>query len=74
MPRVLVLGDSELVINQLNGTFRCMSCSLAPYHMVACYLAELFDGITFSHISRDRNTVADELAQLASRAQLLGAN
>ena len=71
-PRVFVLGDSELVINQLNGTFRCMSCTLAPYHMVASYLAESFDGITFSHVSRDRNTIADELAQLASGAQLLG--
>ncbi|KAM1680282.1 hypothetical protein ACFX2K_037977 [Malus domestica] len=37
---VLVLDDSELVINQLNGSFRCMSCTLAPYHMVASYLAE----------------------------------
>ncbi|XP_050136149.1 uncharacterized protein LOC126611866 [Malus sylvestris] len=36
--RALVFGDSELVINQLNGTFRCMSCILAPYHMVASYL------------------------------------
>ena len=71
-PRVLVLGDSELVINQLNGTFRCISCALAPYHLVASYLAESFDGITFSHISRNRNTFADELAQLASEAQLLG--
>ncbi|XP_070678842.1 uncharacterized protein [Malus domestica] len=54
--RVLVFGDSELVINQLNGTFRCMSCTLAPYHMVASYLAESFDGITFNHISCERNT------------------
>ncbi|KAM2999465.1 hypothetical protein FF2_040992 [Malus domestica] len=30
--RVIVFYDSELVINQLNGTFRCMSCTLAPYH------------------------------------------
>ena len=51
--------------------FRCMSCALAPYHMVASYLAESFNGITFNHISRNRNTVANELAQLASRAQLL---
>ena len=71
-PRVFVLGDSELVINQLNGIFRCTSCTLVPYHMFASYLAESFDGITFSHVSRDRNTVADELAQLASGAQLLG--
>ncbi|XP_070672451.1 uncharacterized protein [Malus domestica] len=69
--RALVLGDSELVINQLNGSFRCMSCTLAPYHMVASYLAESFDGITFKHISRSHNTDANELAQIASDAQLL---
>ncbi|KAM1110407.1 hypothetical protein ACFX19_009806 [Malus domestica] len=70
--RVLVLGNSELVINQINGSFRCMSCTLAPYHMVASYLAESFDGITFEHVSRVHNTDADELAQIASGAQLLG--
>ncbi|XP_068317089.1 uncharacterized protein [Pyrus communis] len=60
--RVLVLGDSELVINQLNDVFRCMSCTLAPYHIVATYLAESFERITFEHISRIRNTDTDELA------------
>ncbi|KAM1013559.1 hypothetical protein ACFX2C_043670 [Malus domestica] len=70
--RVLVFGDSELVINQLNGTFRCMSCTLAPYHMMASYLAESFNCITFNHISHGRNTVADELAQITSGEQLLG--
>ncbi|KAM2617794.1 hypothetical protein PS2_034523 [Malus domestica] len=68
----LILGDSKLVINQLNGSFRCMSCTLAPYHMVASYLVESFDGITFEHISQIHNTAADELAQIASGAQLLG--
>ncbi|KAM1748566.1 hypothetical protein ACFX1Q_010218 [Malus domestica] len=69
--RALILGDSELVINQLNRSFRCISCTLAPYHMVASYLAESFDGITFEHISRTHNTDANELAQIASGAQLL---
>ncbi|XP_050124712.1 uncharacterized protein LOC126601985 [Malus sylvestris] len=40
--------------------------------MVASYLAESFEGITFEHISRIHNTDADELAQIASGAQLLG--
>ncbi|XP_068304248.1 uncharacterized protein [Pyrus communis] len=66
--RVLVLGDSELVINQLNGIFRCMSCTLAPYHMVATYLVESFERITFEHILLVQNTDTDELAQIASRA------
>ncbi|XP_070672190.1 uncharacterized protein [Malus domestica] len=61
---VLILDDSELVINQLNETFRCMSYTLAPYHMVASYLAKSFNDVTFKHISRVRNTDADELAQL----------
>ncbi|KAM2194355.1 hypothetical protein ACFX1R_028507 [Malus domestica] len=70
--RALVFGDSEFVINQLNGSFCCISCTLAPYHMVASYLAESFDGITFEQVSRIYNTDADELAQIASGAQLLG--
>ncbi|XP_068344175.1 uncharacterized protein [Pyrus communis] len=57
--RVLIVGDSELVINQLNETFRCMSCTLAPYRMVASYLAESFNDVTFKHISRVRNTDAN---------------
>ncbi|CAN6713801.1 unnamed protein product [Malus baccata var. baccata] len=63
--RVIVLGDFELVINKLNGVFRCMSCTLTPYNMVASYLAESFDDVTFKHISRVHNTDADELAQIA---------
>ncbi|XP_070677891.1 uncharacterized protein [Malus domestica] len=39
--------------------------------MVASYLAEFFDGITFEHISRIHNTDADEFTQIASGAQLL---
>ncbi|KAM1677922.1 hypothetical protein ACFXTN_034693 [Malus domestica] len=70
--RALILGDSELVINQLNGSFCYMSCTLALYHLVASYLAESFDGITFGHISPIHNTDADELAQITSGAQLLG--
>ncbi|KAM1281680.1 hypothetical protein ACFX2H_022129 [Malus domestica] len=70
--RVLVLGDSELIINQLNETFRCMSCTLAPYHMIASYLAKSFDDVTFKYISRVHNTNADKLAQIASGAQLMG--
>ncbi|KAM2346944.1 hypothetical protein ACFXTH_010620 [Malus domestica] len=70
--RALILGNSELVINQLNGSFRCMSCTLAPYDMAAIYLAESFDSSTFEHISRIHNTDVDELAQIASGAQLLG--
>ena len=71
-PRVLILGDSKLVINQLNGTFRCMSCTLAPYHMVASYLAESFDDITLNHIlgfKTDRRTGSNSLRSTTPRGR-----
>ncbi|KAM0959839.1 hypothetical protein ACFX2C_024944 [Malus domestica] len=40
--------------------------------MVASYLVESFDGITFNHVSHVRNTIADELTQIAFVAQLMG--
>ncbi|XP_068319626.1 uncharacterized protein [Pyrus communis] len=69
---VLVLGDLELVTNQLNDIFCCMSCTLTPYHTVATYLAESFERITFEHISRVHNIDTDELTQIAFGAQLTG--
>ncbi|CAN6725577.1 unnamed protein product [Malus baccata var. baccata] len=71
---VLILDDSELMINQLNGTFCCMSCTIAPYHMATSNLAESFTDIKFKHILWVQNTYIDELAQIASGAQLLGVN
>ncbi|XP_058203009.1 uncharacterized protein LOC131317479 [Rhododendron vialii] len=40
---VRVIGDSNLVINYLAGTFKCYSEELAPYYMAAVQLIQDFD-------------------------------
>ena len=59
-----VEGDSQLVINQLNGKFRVKSQNLIDLYTRAKALSNTFDFITFTHIYRTHNQRADELANL----------
>ena len=63
---VEIVGDSQLVINQLAGTFKCSSWALAPYFATASQLLGLFDDVVLKFKPRDFNKEANELAQLAS--------
>lgn len=63
-------GDSELVINQLNGTYMVGSPRLRPLHGRAMQLINScrgreFDSVSFSHIYRSENEDADRLAREA---------
>ncbi|XP_062020999.1 uncharacterized protein LOC133737473 [Rosa rugosa] len=64
--RVLVFGDSQLVVNQMNKEFKCTSWGLLSYHALADQLANTFDRISFAHLPRGQNMEANEMAQLAS--------
>ncbi|XP_024179175.1 uncharacterized protein LOC112185201 [Rosa chinensis] len=68
--RVLIIGDSQLVINQLVKEFKCTSWSLLPYYALADQLAEAFDRVSFCHVWHKDNFDANELAQLASNMSL----
>ena len=59
-----VEGDSQLVINQLNGKFRVKSLNIIDLYTRAKFLSNEFDLITFKHIYRNYNQRADELANL----------
>ncbi|CAN6693342.1 unnamed protein product [Malus baccata var. baccata] len=64
---VEIFGDSELVINQLNGEFKCRHITMAGYYMVAIQLLNLWESeISVNHIPRGSNLAANEMAQLAS--------
>lgn len=61
-------GDSELVINQLRGFYRVNSPRLRPLVQRARQLlnaceGKVFDSYDFSHIGRDYNARADQLAK-----------
>lgn len=68
--RVLILGDSQLVINHLIKEFKCTSWSLLPYYALADQLAEAFDWVFFTYVPRKENSNANEMAQLTSGMNL----
>ncbi len=65
-----VYGDSALVIHQLRGEWETRDPKLIPYKAYIKELAETFDEISFHHVPREENQMADALATLASMFQL----
>ncbi|XP_028208388.1 uncharacterized protein LOC114391597 [Glycine soja] len=65
-----VYGDSALVIHQLRGEWETRDHKLVPYQAYIRKLIEFFDVISFHHIPREENQMADALATLASMFQL----
>ena len=61
-----VYGDSAVVIYQLRGEWESRDAKLIPYHAYIQELIEEFDEITFHHIPREDNQLADALAILSS--------
>ncbi|GAU25046.1 hypothetical protein TSUD_155200 [Trifolium subterraneum] len=61
-----VYGDSALVIYQVKGEWETRHPKLIPYRAHVVKLTEYFDEITFHHIPREENQVADALATLSS--------
>ena len=61
-----VYGDSALVVQQGKGEWETRDQKLIPYQVYIKGLMEYFDTITFHHISREDNQLADALATLSS--------
>ncbi|KAK2976012.1 hypothetical protein RJ640_000171, partial [Escallonia rubra] len=63
---VKISRDSQLVIKQLNGEFKCNAPGLEMYFSNASYLLTKFDDVTITHVPRIDNGSANVMAQLAS--------
>ncbi|XP_047179054.1 uncharacterized protein LOC124845905 [Vigna umbellata] len=61
-----VYGDLALVIHQLKGEWETRDAKLIPYQAYVRRLMEYFDAITFNHIPREDNQLANTLATLSS--------
>lgn len=57
-----VYGDSKLVICQMNGTYKVKSFKLIELYKSAKNAEKKFTKISYTHIDRNKNTVADKLA------------
>lgn len=60
-----IRGDSETLINHLNGIYRVRSPLLAPLYLHTLHLASRFQNITFTFIPRTSNLAADKPANAA---------
>ncbi|HKM46900.1 MAG TPA: ribonuclease HI family protein [Terriglobales bacterium] len=61
-----VFSDSEVVVRQMRGEYRCRSPRLYSLHWICRKLARSLD-FSISHVRREDNTVANGLASSAAR-------
>ena len=53
--------DSQLLINQLNGIYKVKNQDLLPIYLSVKELEKTFNKLTFSHVPRENNKVADAM-------------
>ncbi len=62
---VLIKGDSQLVIRQMQGEWKVKSPLLAPFHRKARELSMKFPSLKFDWMPREQNAAADALTNRA---------
>jgi len=64
--KVDIYSDSQLLVRQLQGSYKIKSQNLIKYHLTVRKLLEEADfKVEFHHIPREKNRKADKLASLA---------
>ena len=63
--QISIFGDSQIVINQINGLFKIKSDNLLELNKEANELKKQFKYIEFNHVPREKNKRADELSNIA---------
>src|ERR1041385_3766939 len=64
--RLMIFGDSDLVINQVMKEWDIRSPTITTYCVAVRKLEKKFDGLELHHIPRAQNQAADDLAKLGS--------
>ena len=62
---VEVVGDSELVVRQVNGEYKVKHADLKPLRDRVADALEHFDAWSIRHVRREDNAAADELVNAA---------
>ena len=65
--RILCYGDSDLVAQQVSGTWDRKNARMAPYRREVDKVAGFFSGYQVDHVDRRKNEAADALSRLGSR-------
>jgi ribonuclease HI len=61
-----ITGDSQLIINQVNGVYKVRKPELKPYHAEVVALAQQIRQLKIEWNPREHNTAADQLARGAT--------
>jgi ribonuclease HI len=70
--RLVVKGDSNLVVQQMNGKFRVNADHIKPLYATAKNIIRNFDSIQFVHVYRHLNQRADELSNMGLESKIVG--
>jgi len=62
---LLVQGDSQLVINQMTGKYKCNADKLVVLYKTAKALENQIKNVQYAHVLRKFNARADELSNMA---------
>ena len=62
---VEMIGDSELIIRQIEGRYKVKKADLKPLHAEAKEMLSKFDRWTVRHVKREQNSDADALVNQA---------
>jgi ribonuclease HI len=63
--KLMIRGDSELIVRQMNGQYRVKNADLRELYEEAQSLLHHFDETRIEHNLRQKNKLADKLANLA---------
>ena len=63
--QVHFISDSLMVVNQLNGVFQIKNQDIIPIYQDIIKKLDSFEAISFSHVSRSQNAIADSEANEA---------
>ncbi len=62
--RVHIKSDSQLLVQQINGTYRIKNEGLIPLYRQARHLMARVGDVTVEHVRREQNKDADRLSNL----------
>lgn len=60
--RIKAFADSELLVKQINGQYKVKNAGLIPLFQEVQWLTRHFEKFTIEHVLREKNKVADALA------------
>lgn len=63
--KILIKSDSQLVVNQMNGTYKIKAKKIIPLYKQVVLLKSKFPGVEIIWVPREQNKEADRLTNIA---------